>query len=154
VPHAARRTSHVTRHTREEVPHAAWPLIIISILICNWPWAVLRGLPAVHVPPCRGFGFVKGRSRKKKKKRGYLPTYLFLRFYGVFGLIMQRNSQKRDKKKIRWEKTKGKIEKGFFSQLIRPKVFGIGFPQKVLCGVFELPLLRNAQKRHKKNLKN
>jgi hypothetical protein len=24
------------------------------------------------------------------------------------------------------------------------------FPQKVFCGVFELPWLRNAQKRHKK----
>jgi hypothetical protein len=24
------------------------------------------------------------------------------------------------------------------------------FPQKKICGVFELPLLRNAQKRHKK----
>jgi hypothetical protein len=42
----------------------------------------------------------KGRRRKKTKKRGYLPTYLFLRFfeifrsdfrkhfYGVFGLLM------------------------------------------------------------------
>jgi hypothetical protein len=27
------------------------------------------------------------------------------------------------------------------------------FPQKVFGGVFELPLLRNAQKRHKKNTK-
>jgi hypothetical protein len=27
------------------------------------------------------------------------------------------------------------------------------FPKKVFNGVFELPLLRNAQKRHKKNLK-
>jgi hypothetical protein len=25
----------------------------------------------------------------------------------------------------------------------------MNFPQKVFCGVFELPLLRNAQKRHK-----
>jgi hypothetical protein len=42
----------------------------------------------------------------------------------------------------------------FFSQLFRPKVFDIDFPQKVFYGVFELPLLRNAQKRHQKNLKN
>jgi hypothetical protein len=28
------------------------------------------------------------------------------------------------------------------------------FPQKVFYGVFELPLLRNARKRHKKNQKN
>jgi hypothetical protein len=51
-------------------------------------------------------------------------------------------------KNFRWEKTKGK--KFFFSQLFRPKVFDIDFPQKVFYGVFELPLLRNAQKRHKK----
>jgi hypothetical protein len=37
----------------------------------------------------------------------------------------------------------------FFSQLFRPKVFDMDFPQKVFYGVFELPLLRNAQKRHK-----
>jgi hypothetical protein len=43
----------------------------------------------------------------------------------------------------------------FFSQLFRPKVFDMDFP-KSFYGVFELPLLRNAQKRHKnlKNLKN
>jgi hypothetical protein len=46
----------------------------------------------------------------------------------------------------------------FFPQLFRPKVFDMYFPQKVFCGVFELPLLRNAQKRwvktkgEKKNL--
>jgi hypothetical protein len=39
-------------------------------------------------------------------------------------------------------------------QLFRPKVFDIDFPQKVVYGVFELPLFRNAQKRHKQNLKN
>jgi hypothetical protein len=60
------------------------------------------------------------------------------------------HAEKRPKnaiKKSRWEKTKGK--KFFFSQLFRPKVFDMDFPQKVLNGVFELPLLRNAQKRHK-----
>jgi hypothetical protein len=63
-------------------------------------------------------------------------------FYGVFGfwLLMQRNGQKRDKKS-RWGNTTGK--KLFFSQLFRPKVFGMDFPQKVFCGVFELPLLRS-----------
>jgi hypothetical protein len=45
-------------------------------------------------------------------------------------------------------------KKVFSSQLFRPKVFDMDFPQKVFCGVFELPWLRNAQKRHKKNLKN
>jgi hypothetical protein len=53
---------------------------------------------------------IKGRRRKEKKSD--VPTYLpFLRFfevfrsdlrkcfYGVFGLLMQRNGQKRDKTK-------------------------------------------------------
>jgi hypothetical protein len=60
---------------------------------------------------------------------------------------MQRNGQKRDKKKRR-EKTTGK--KGVFSQLFPPKVFDMDSPQKVFHGVFELPLFRNAQKRHKR----
>jgi hypothetical protein len=59
-----------------------------------------------------------------------------------------RETAKNAIKKIRWEKTKGK--KFFFSQLFRPKAFDIDFPQKKIYGVFELPLLRNAQKRHKK----
>jgi hypothetical protein len=52
------------------------------------------------------------------------------------------------------KKSMGKDErfKVFLSQLFRPKFFDIDFPQKVFYGVFELPLLRNAQKRHKKNL--
>jgi hypothetical protein len=41
-------------------------------------------------------------------------------------------------------------KKVFFSQIFRPEVFDMDFPQKVVFGVFELPLLRNAQKRHKK----
>jgi hypothetical protein len=40
-----------------------------------------------------------------------------------------------------------------FPQLFRPKVFDMDFPQNVFFGVFELPLLRNAQKRHKQKLK-
>jgi hypothetical protein len=65
---------------------------------------------------------------------------------------MQRNGQKRDKKKIDGKRRK---EKSFFlSQLFRPKCFDIDFPQKVFNGVFELPLFRNAQKRHETNLKN
>jgi hypothetical protein len=60
---------------------------------------------------------------------------------------MQRNGQKRDKKN-RWEKTTGK--KFFFLNFFRPKVFDMCFPKKVLYGVFELPLLRNAQKRWEK----
>ena len=99
----------------------------------------------------------KGRRRKKKKATYPVPTYLpFLGFfeifrsdlkkyfYGVFGLLMQRNGQKCDKKN-RWEKTKGKkfFSLNFFGQ----KFLTCTFPQKVFYGVFELPLLRNAQKR-------
>ena len=58
------------------------------------------------------------------------------------------------------KKSMGKDErkKVFFPQLFRPKVFDMYFPQKVFYGVFEPPLLRNAQKRwvktkgEKKNL--
>jgi hypothetical protein len=41
------------------------------------------------------------------------------------------------------KKIDGKIrkEKSVFSQLFRPKVFDMDFPQKVFNGVFELPLL-------------
>jgi hypothetical protein len=52
--------------------------------------------------------------------------------------IKKKSMGKDDRKKV------------FFSQLFRPKVFDMDFPQKVFNGVFELPLLRNAQKRHKK----
>jgi hypothetical protein len=46
----------------------------------------------------------------------------------------------------------GKDERkhAFFPQLFRPKAFDMDFPQKVFRGVFELPLLKNAQKRHNK----
>jgi hypothetical protein len=86
---------------------------------------------------------VRGAEEKKRKKRRtYLPT--FLRFFeifrsdfrkhfnGVFGLLMQRNGRKRDKKN-RWGKTKGK--KFFFPQLFRPKAvdnFDMDFPQNFL----------------------
>ena len=62
-----------------------------------------------------------------------------------------RETAKNAIKKNRWEKTTGK--KFFFLNFFRPKVFDMYFPKKVFYGVFELPLLRNAQKRHKKNLK-
>jgi hypothetical protein len=84
---------------------------------------------------------------KKRKRRTYLPT--FLRFfaifrsdfrkylYGVFGFLMQRNGQKRDKKKSMGKYDRKKV---LFSQLFRPKAFDINFPQNVFYGVFELPL--------------
>jgi hypothetical protein len=96
---------------------------------------------------CVGLSHGKGRQRKKKKPT-YLPTYLFLRFfeifrsvfrkhfYGVFGLLMQRNGQKRDKKNLMGKDDRKKV---FFSQLFRPKVFDMDFHQKVFYGVLNSP---------------
>jgi hypothetical protein len=63
---------------------------------------------------------------------------------------MQRNGQKRDK-----ENLMGKDDRDFFLFLstFSAKSFLHKLSQKSFCGVFELPLLRNAQKRHKNNLK-
>jgi hypothetical protein len=85
--------------------------------------------------PCR----LKGRRRRKKND---VPTYLpFLRFfaifrsdfrkyfYGVFEFLIQRNGQKRDKTKSMGKDDRKKV---FFSQLFRPKCFGMDFPQKVV----------------------
>jgi hypothetical protein len=65
---------------------------------------------------------------------------------------MQRNGQKHDIKKSMGKDERKKVF--FSSQLFRPKVFDMYFPKKVFYGVFELPLLRNAQKRHKIFYKN
>jgi hypothetical protein len=88
-------------------------------------------------------------EKKRKKRRTYLPTcYLFLRFfeifrsdlrkhfYGVFGLRMQSNGQKRDKKKSMGKDERKKV---FFSQLFRPKVFDMYFPLKSFHGVGPVP---------------
>jgi hypothetical protein len=107
----------------------------------------------VHVG-CRansGIGDAEGRRRSKgsrRKKKSDVPTYLpFLRlfeifrsdfrkyFNGVFGLLMQRNGQKNAIKTSRWEKTKGKKK----SQLFRPKVFDMNFPQKVFVVFLNSP---------------
>jgi hypothetical protein len=75
---------------------------------------------------------LQGALKKKKKKRGYLPTYLFLRFfeifrsdfrkyfYGVFGLLMQRNGQKRDKN---FSMGKDERKKVFFFSTFSAKSF-------------------------------
>jgi hypothetical protein len=70
-------------------------------------------------------------------------------FYGVLGLLMQRNGQKRDKKKSMGKDDRKKV---FFSQLFQPKVFDMDFPPKVFFGVFELPLLRSSET-HKNAIK-
>jgi hypothetical protein len=92
------------------------------------------------------------RGAEANKKSNDAPTYLlFLRFFaifgsdfgkyffGVFGLLMQRNGQKRDKNKSMGKDDRKKV---FFSQLFRPKVFDMDFPQKVFYSAFELLLLR------------
>jgi hypothetical protein len=81
---------------------------------------------------CYGLDIQGARGAQgEEKKRGYLPTYFFLRFFeifrfdfrkyfnGVFGLLMQRNGQKRDKKKSMGRRQ----EKSFFSQLFSAKSF-------------------------------
>jgi hypothetical protein len=98
----------------------------------------------------------------KIKKATYIPTYFFWRFleifrsdfgeycYGVFELVMQRNGQKRDKKEI--EETQGQKKENKSSNILQ-KAFGMYFvmlKKKRVCGVFELPLLRNTQTRHQK----
>jgi hypothetical protein len=92
-------------------------------------------------------------KKKKKKRRTYLPTF-FLRFfeifrsdlrknfYGVFGLLMQRNGQKRDKKDPMGKDERKKKILNFFGQKFLTRIS----PKKCFM-VFELPLLRNAQKR-------
>jgi hypothetical protein len=88
----------------------------------------IQGCPGKNASPKLKSGRLVAPGQgapKKKKEKSDVPTYLpFLRFfellrsdfrkyfYGVFGILMQRNGQKRDKKN-RWEKTKGK--KFFFS---------------------------------------
>jgi hypothetical protein len=46
-----------------------------------------------------------------------------------------------------WERRQ---ENSFFPSTFSAKSFDMDFPQQVFGGVFELSLLRNAQKRHKR----
>jgi hypothetical protein len=55
---------------------------------------------------------------------------------------MQRNGQKRDKNKSKGEND---IKKRGFSQILGKK-FLTSTPPKKFYGIFELPLMRNAQK--------
>jgi hypothetical protein len=77
--------------------------------------------------------YCESRGVQEKKRKTGVPTYyLFLRFfeifrsgfrkyfYGVFGLLMQRNGQKRDKKKFDGKRRK---EKSFFFSTFSAKSF-------------------------------
>jgi hypothetical protein len=100
-------------------------MALIMMAVGRWPRAgAAAHTPHTHTP--RG-----AKEKKKATYQWYLPTYLpFLRFfeifrsdfqkylYGVFGLPMQRNGQKRYKKKSMGKDGRKKV---FFSQLFRPK---------------------------------
>jgi hypothetical protein len=92
----------------------------------------------------------KRREKTKGKKFFFLPTFsdFLQKVFVVFSSSSCRETAKNAIKKIDGKRRKEKSF--FFSQLFRPKVFDMDFLQKVFYGVFELPLLRNAQKRHKK----
>jgi hypothetical protein len=83
--------------------------------------------------------YTKRRPRKKKNGGTYLPTFseIFLRFSG---LILENTFMVFLGSSCR-ETAKNAIKKMSLGKDERKKVF---------YGVFELPLLRNAQKRHTK----
>jgi hypothetical protein len=73
----------------------------------------------------------------------------FRKYFMVFSSSACRETAKNEK----LQKLKGENDR-IFSSLFWARSFRHGFLQKVFCCVFELPLLRNAQKRHKKALSN
>jgi hypothetical protein len=97
---------------------------------------------------CRTGLPARGAKEKKQNKTTYLPTYLFLRFfeifrsdfrkyfYGVFGLLMQRNGQKRDKKKSKGKDDRKKV---FFLNFFGQKFLTWIFPKKVLMVFLNSP---------------
>jgi hypothetical protein len=106
--------------------------------------------------------FLMPKARGAEEKKSEVGTMVpFLRFFkifrsdfrkyfnGVFEFLMQRNGQKRDKKTKR--KTTGNK---FFSSTFGKKLLTRTSPKKLFMVFlnFELPVLRNAQKRHKKGL--
>ena len=107
-----------------------------------------------HQNCIRELGGPRGAEEKKEKRRTYLPTFfeIFLRFSGriwenIFMVFLGSSCRETAKNAIkinRRERTSG----FFFISTFLAKSFWHGFPQKVFYGVFELPLLRNAQKRH------
>jgi hypothetical protein len=104
---------------------------------------------------------VQGAPKKKEKKHD-VPTSLpkkkkneiFWSDFRKHFMVFLGSSCRETAKNAIKNKSMGKDDrKKKKSQLFRPKVFDMDFPQNVFYGVFELPLLRNAQKRHKKNSK-
>jgi hypothetical protein len=114
---------------------------------------VLRATPLFLVrrpKTARGKGPKKKRKRRRRKTTYLVPTSLpffsevFLDFPILENLLLVfLGSSCRETAKNAIDDRK----KVLFFSAFRPKVFGMDFPQKVVHGVFELPLLRNAQKR-------
>jgi hypothetical protein len=77
---------------------------------------------------------------------GLILENIFMVFWGSSCRETAKNAIKTN----RWENTTGK--KFFFLNFFGQKFLTWTFPKKVF-GVFELPLLRNAQKRHGKRSK-
>jgi hypothetical protein len=80
---------------------------------------------------------------------GLILENIFMLFWGSSCRETAKNAIKQIDRKRRQEKSFFSLN--FFGQ--KPKVFDMDFPQKGFYGVFELPLLGNAQKRHKKTTK-
>jgi hypothetical protein len=116
-----------------------------------WPNPPCYNPNRTHLAAHSGLGLygLTSRGDEEKKKKSDAPTCpLFLRFLGltlehIFMVFLGSSCRETAKNAIKDDR-----KKVFFPQLFRPKVFDVDFPQKVFCGVFELPLLRNAQKRH------
>jgi hypothetical protein len=103
--------------------------------------------------------------KEKEEKATCLPAHFFFEifqdlqvwfyeivlccvvFLSLSCICRERKRQKNAIKTNRREKTTGK---SFFSQLFWQTVFDMDLPQQVFNGVYELPMLKNSQKRHKK----
>jgi hypothetical protein len=117
----------------------------------GWPHTALR---TAHRAATGGTGALLSKSTfshgvrqgapKPKRKARLVPWYLFLVLFSPSCRETAKNAIKQNRRK----KTTGK---SVFSQLFWQNIFYIDFLQNVFCGVFELPVLRNAQKRHKSN---
>ena len=89
----------------------------------------------------------RGAGEKKTKNGGtYLPTFfeIFWDFQVWFKKIFLwcfwgPHAEKRPKTRLKKIDGKRRKEKSFFSQLFRPKVFDMDFPQKVFYGVLNSP---------------
>jgi hypothetical protein len=108
---------------------------------------IFRGRGAVENPAPHRTAvlkcFPRGAFKKKSEVPTYLPTFFgdFLRFSGrilenIFVVFLGSSCRETAKKGKRRQET-GK--KGVFSQLFRPKVFDMDFPQKKIVVFLNSP---------------